>query len=263
MKQTNHSKNRPFPFYTLWLPITSFQQLRKNFKTCNKLEETEYDNNSNWSWLAFSYGEVIITVDSLGFFYLDNIASLEEKEEVLELLYRLLNAETIDNIKETFLNKQIGYRSHNKKDFVDFLERISIGFDNIIDKVKLEYIYSHLYVDLTKQNEEKEEKKYKISSVKEMKFSLETNDNEYLESNFQTILNRNFKKILEKSIYYTHSLEFNKGEVYSLSIINQSCTKLADFVNFELFVNDEDKSDERDKLFCQVLKTDIPHLKNK
>jgi len=265
MKQLNQSENK---FYTLWLPITSFQQLRKNFRSCEKLKEREDDRNSNWSWLAFSYGNVDITADSLGFFYLDKISSPEQKEEVLELLYGLLNTESINNIKETFLNQQIGYKSNNekdndKKDFVDFLKNISIGFDNIINKVKLEYIYSHLYVDLTKQdknkkiNRDKEEKKYKISSVKEMKFSLDTTNSKHLESNFQTILNRNFKKILEKSIYYTHSLAFEKGEVYSLSIIDENCTKLADFVHFELFVNDEDNSNKRDELFCNVLKKAI------
>jgi len=257
MKQMKHSKNKLFPFYTLWLPITSFQKLRKNFKTCEKLEEREDETNSNWSWLAFSYGEVVITADSLGFFYLDNITSSEQKNEVLELLYGLLNTETIVNIEDTFLNKQIGYDAQEENAFILFLEKILIGFDNIIDKVKLEYIYSHLYVDLSKQSEEKKDKKYKISSVKEMKFSLETKNNEYLESNFQTILNRNFKKILEKSIYHTHSLDFEKGEVYSLSIINENCTEITDFVNFELFVNAEDRSDKRDKLFCQVLKKAI------
>jgi len=257
MKQTNQSKNRLFPFYTLWLPITSFQQLRKNLKACGQLELMEDDANSNWSWLVFSYGEVIITLDSLGFFYLDNIASLKQKRELLELLYGLLNPETIVNIEDTFLNKQIGYDAKEENAFVTFLEKISIGFDEIIDKVKLEYIYSHLYVDLTKQSEQKKDKKYKISSVKEMKFSLETTSDEHLQSNFQTILNRNFKKILEKSIYYTHSLDFEKGEVYSLSIINENCTKIADFVNFELFINDEDRSDTRDELFSQVLKKAI------
>jgi hypothetical protein len=257
MKQMKQSKNKLFPLYTLWLPITSFRALRKNFKSCEKLQEREDETNSNWSWLVFEYGEVVITVDSLGFFYLDKITSQEQKREVLALLYALLNSETIINIEETFLNKQIGYDAKEENAFVAFLENIAIGFEEIIDKVKLEYIYSHLYVDLTKQSEVNKDKKYKISSVKEMKFSLETNNSEHLESNFQTILNRNFKKILEKSIYYTHSLDFEKGEVYELSIIHENCKKIADFVNFELFINDSDQSKIRDKLFCQVLKKAI------
>ena len=245
--------------YVLWLPITSFRQLEENINQATDITLMEYNINSNWKWLIFRSNTVVITIDSLGFIYLDNISSLKQKRDILKRLSTLLNTETKVNIEDTFLNQQIGYDSQTEDDFIDFLEYIAIGFNNIIDKIKLEYIYSHLYVDLKQQesNQETKEHKYKISSEKQMKFSLDTTQEKSLDNNFHTILNRNFKNLLKKSIYHTHSLDFEKGEIYNLSIIEENCLCIADFVNFELFINTEDKSYQREELFCQVLKKAI------
>ena len=243
--------------YVLWLPISNFSLLEERIK--QKANISLIKHNSNWRWLVFNSDKVVITIDSLGFIYLDNISSLKQKREILTMLSTLLNEETIINIKDTFLNQQIGYESKKEDDFILFLEDITIGFNNIIDKVKLEYIYFNLYVDLSQQaeNEVSKESKYKISSEKKIKFSLENTKEESLDDNFHTILNRNFKNLLEKSIYHTHSLNFEKGEIYNLSIVKDNCISIANFVNFELFINKGKKSNKRNELFCQVLKKAI------
>ena len=248
--------------YTLWLPITDFTALRKKINSYKNINVVENDANSTWSWIVVNYKTATITIDSLGFIYLDNINTLELKERCLDFLEAFLNDETKMTIFDTFLNHQIGFnpnKNSEKELFKNFLNTILIGFNSLSENIKLEYIYARLYVDLNEQERGSEFKesdaKYKISSIKKMKFSFRKEEAE--DEKFQTILNRNFKNLLEKSVHYTNSLFFEKGELYGLSVIKKDFNQNSDFVNFELFVNKVDKSKHRQKLFNQIFKKAI------
>ena len=247
--------------YTLWLPITDFTKLRNEIQARDVIV-LENSANSTWSWIIFNFKTAKITIDSLGFIYLDKIDSIELKNSCLEFLEEFLNRETKITIFDTFLNRQIGYNNNENSEkelFIKFLDTVLIGFNPLSENIKLEYIYARLYVDLKEQDTDstlqKINSKYKISSIKKMKFSFRKEEER--DEKFQTILNRNFKNLLEKSVHYTNSLFFEKGELYELSIIKKDFNQNSDFVNFELFVNKEDKSQHRQKLFNQIFKKAI------
>jgi len=251
--------------WSLWLPITHFASLRKNVE--KELSLLEDNRNSTWSWIIFNYHDILVTIDSLGFIYLEHIKSIETFDKFLDFLSLVLNDDTKIQITDTFLNRYIGYDkgeeavSPNQEsiDFKEFLKNITVPFESIENKIKLEYIYSSLYVDLNRQENNdstvENKSKYKISSIKNMKFSLDTEKFE-LDRKFQTILNRNFENLLKKSIHFTHSLNFEHGEIYALDILDIKYN-ITDWINFELFINESSREDEKDKIFTQILKKSI------
>jgi len=248
--------------YTLWLPISNFTKLSNEIKLHKSVKILENESNSTWSWIVIAYENAIITIDSLGFVYLDNIDSNVLKESCLDFLGIFLNEETKRTIFDTFLNRQIGYTKSNESEkelLKNFLNTISIRFESLSENIRLEYIYARLYVDLSEQDSHaetnKNDSKYKISSIKKMKFSF--HNEEERDEKFQTILNRNFKNLLEKSVHFTNSLFFEKGELYDLSVIKKDFNENTDFVNFELFVNRKDMSQHRQELFNQIFKKAI------
>ena len=245
--------------WSLWLPITSFSSLKKSFMESSETVIKEKDRNNTWSWIIFEYQSTLVTMDSLGFVYLENVDSQEELDNFLSFFVKMLNSDTKMQITDTFLNREIGYvrekKSNEDKELERFFQNIIVPFMPIENRVKLEYIYSSLYVNLTEQgNNEELESKYKISSMKDMKFSLDSK--EEIDNKFQTILNRNFESLLKKSIHHTHSLYFDKGEIYNLSILDIK-HNITDWVQFELFINKSDKTEKRDKIFNQILKKAI------
>lgn len=252
--------------WSLWLPLTNFASLHEKIKkeTSNKIYK---NRNSTWSWLIFKHpSSVKVTIDSVGFIYLEEVHSAKALDEILTFLVNVLNEDTKVYITDTFLNQDIGYRknifsnSQKEKDqnFKKFLKHIVVPFESISEKIKLEYIYSKLYIDLQKQNNnhENEDQYYKISSLKDIKFSLDI-ENFKLDRKFQTILNRNFENLLQKSIYFTHSLQFEEGEVYKLKIL-EAQHNLSHWIQFQLFINKESKSfEEKDVILTQILKKAI------
>jgi len=242
--------------WSLWLPIVGFSSLREHLSSHVKFLEDR--KNSTWIWVVFEYEGVKVTLDSLGFVYFEHILSAEQLKSVLLFLSEMLNEETKIQITDTFLNRQIGYKEELEKgeiaSFKSFLESIVVPFESIEEKVKLEYISSHLHIDLSKKSRNESEDincKYKISSIQNMKFSLDT-ENYKIDRKFQTILNRNFENLLRKSIHHTHSLNFEDGEIYNLDILDIE-HGIVDWIDFELSINDENRNEEKEKIFKQIV----------
>jgi len=234
--------------YSLWLPITDFKEFTTNIKeeVINSSSEysqyREYENTA-WTWLKFSYKEIRITIDSLGFIYIDNVSSLEMLDKVLHCISKNLNEKTVLNIEDTFLNKQIGYKKEiSESSIFKFIKHIIVEIEPVIHNLKFEFISSFLRYD-----------ENIISESNSMKFSLKES-----EEKFQTILNRNFQKLLDKGIFFTNSLLFDNGEIYDLSITQNVDNFIKVFPELELKVNGKtgDKKDYR-KLYIEIVKKAI------
>ena len=190
-------------FYALWLPIIDFLEFEESIAHSSLISNFQTNSNNNWTWVKFSFEEVEITIDSLGFVYLDHLSE-EGLDEVLTFLAKNLNRETRENIESTFLNRNIGYeeRESEGEAMFHFLQGITLSFPSPVEQIKFEYIKSTLTLE-----------KKVLYNRKETKFSL-SDENE----NFYTILNRNFQNLLQKSLFFTHGLHLERGELYELSI---------------------------------------------
>ena len=189
--------------YSLWIPIVQFSKIKNN------LEKEEivfkYDSNNNWSWLTFKYEDASIIMDSLGYIYIE--LESNNYKIILNFIEKILNDETNFLIHETFLNSKIRHPD-NHISIANFMESVSIKISSY-SNLKIEYISSKLL-----HNEEK------ICDNNKIKFSLDT-ENPIEDTTFYQILNRNFCQLLKKSIYFTHGLAFEEGEIYDFSIFDK------------------------------------------
>jgi len=189
--------------YSFWLPIVQFQKIGKKLEEKNIF--SEYKSNSTWHWLKFQYENALIIIDSLGYIYIES--KRDNKRSVLNFIETILNDETNFLINETFLNSKIRHPD-NHIPIANFMESVSIKISSY-SNLKIEYISSKLL-----HNEEK------ICGNNKIKFSLD-NENPIEDTTFYQILNRNFCQLLNKSIYFTHGLEFEEGEIYDFSIFDK------------------------------------------
>ncbi len=198
--------------YALWLPLTGFHELCVSIEKEGYLDSARPSSNTNWSWITFTYKDVNITMDSLGFIFIDRVSHEDMLDEVFLFLVKNLNEKSRKNITHTFLNKNIGYvdnvggRSRDER-LVEFLRNVSISFNSIENALKFEHIDFNLSLN------EKE-----LFSEEKMKFSIENIDDD--SRSFHTILNRNFENLIKKGIFFTHGLDLEKGELYELSVVN-------------------------------------------
>lgn len=224
--------------YSLWLPITDFSELHANIE----IENIPIQKNTNWSWINFKYNDISFTIDSLGFIYLDGVTE-DTLLDALKFITKNLNEKTKVNIESTFLNKTIGYideadDSTEERELLKFLEKVVTPFPVISNNLLFEQINSSLVLDDKTFLEEDE-----------FKFSLkESNDS------FHTILNRNFQSMLKKSIYFTHGLHLEEGELYDLSIIENVYEEIKDKLpELKLRINGECQQKEKELLFKQII----------
>ncbi len=195
--------------YSLWLPIIQFQKISDNLK--EKGIVYNYKTNNDWHWLNFKYSNSLVVMDSLGYIYIETINS--NKKSALEFIEDILNNETKATIKDTFLNPKI-QSSKNSLSLVDFIDNVTIEVSSYLN-LKIEYISASLLID-----------KKKICSDNKIKFSLDKDNKTTEDSSFYNILNRNFCQLLNKSIYFTHGLDFEDGEVYGcLSLLSEDRLK--------------------------------------
>ncbi len=182
-------------------------------------------------------------MESLGYIYIETINS--NKKSALEFIEDILNNETKATIKDTFLNPKI-QSSKNSLSLVDFIDNVTIEVSSYLN-LKIEYISASLLID-----------KKKICSDNKIKFSLDKDNKTTEDSSFYNILNRNFCQLLNKSIYFTHGLDFEDGEVYGcLSLLSEDRLKpLLENIkesNISFRINNELK----DNLLLGVLKKAI------
>lgn len=200
--------------YALWLPLTDFDEF------CINLDRGEPLFNSNWFWITFNYKGVDITIDSLGFIFLDHVYQEDMLDEVYLFLVEKLNRKSRKNITHTFLNRSIGYidtggeRTRDKR-LVEFLKTVTISFNSIEDSLKFEHIDFNLSMDKTK-----------LFSEDKLKFSIEDIDDK--SRSFHTILNRNFESLIKKGIFFTHGLHLENGELYHLSVVDSVYKSIED-----------------------------------
>lgn len=189
--------------YSLWLPIVQFSKIKNNL---DKEHVTfKYQSNNNWGWLKFKYEDASIIMDSLGYIYIE--LESNNYKIILNFIEKILNDETNFLIHETFLNSKIRHPD-NHISIANFMESVSIKISSY-SNLKIEYISSKLL-----HNEEK------ICDNNKIKFSLDT-ENPIENTTFYQILNRNFCQLLKKSIYFTHGLAFEEGEIYDFSIFDK------------------------------------------
>ena len=210
---------------TFWLP-------RGEFLSKEEIEQRKESININIKNIDINKGIQITTlkyekdknttifIDSLGFYYIDITKEIEEKEKYKEEIFRyiveaFLPHKTKELIKNTFLNPKLICEEENlsqtnlskeelsKEKLIQFIKEISLEYysidELIIDKIKEKF-------------EDKEEKSY-------IKFTLSNPESYY--GNFHSILNRNLEKLLQKSLFYTHGVEFEINEIYNLSIFDK------------------------------------------
>jgi len=224
--------------YSLWLPITDFIDFSDNIKKYLKTEEIILSENSNWSWIEFIYLDANIIIDSLGFIYFDKVKNIATRDELLLFLIENLNHKSITNIVSTFLNKNIGFQEKDENSLFKFLQSIITPFETIDNKLQFAHIMAILSVDGKS-----------VSSTEGLKFSLTT-----LDDGFHTILNRNFQSLLNKSIFFTHGLYFEKGEIYNLTVVENTYENIEKLPELKLHINGIEKLEKRKKLFEQVVK---------
>ena len=232
--------------YALWLPLTDFHELCSNIKKEESLQSSEPLFNSNWSWITFKYKHATITMDSLGFIFIDEITQENIVHELFVILVKILNKKSIKNITQTFLNKSIGYTDNigaRSQDalLVEFLKNVTTSFKELDNAIKFEYIDFNLSL-----------KEQELFSENKMKFSMK-NTKENNNIRFHTILNRNFENLIKKGIFFTHGLHLEKGELYQLSITKNIYKNLEKHLpKLELKINKE-KSQEEPKLVERVV----------
>ena len=207
----NKQKNQT-NLYALWLPFTDFHELCINIKKADYLDSPSPSFNRNWSWITFQYKEADITMDSLGFIFIDRVRQEDTLDKFFLFLVQNLNKKSRRNITHTFLNKSIGYvdsvdsRSRDER-LVEFLKNVSISFNSIDNALTFEHIDFNLSFN-----------QKKLFSEERIKFSI-ANIHDNNNRSFYTILNRNFESLIKKGIFFTHGLELEKGELYELSVI--------------------------------------------
>ena len=116
--------------YSLWLPIVNFQDFKKNI---DKKYILENHKNSNWSWVIVRYSDSTITIDSLGYVYIEMDELEQEIKDnpyILQFIANSLDNETKIIINETLLNKKIGYVDENLRMDI-FLQSILIKINPI------------------------------------------------------------------------------------------------------------------------------------
>jgi hypothetical protein len=224
--------------YALWLPFTDFQELCLNITKEGYLESATPSFNTSWSWITFTYNEANITMDSLGFIFIDGINQTNTLDEFFIFLVEVLNKKSRRNITHTFLNKSIGYvdtltQSRNQR-LVEFLKKVTTSFSEIDNALKVEYIdfnLSHNHKNLFSE----EKMKFSISNVEDVNYK-----------SFHTILNRNFENLIKKGIFFTHGLNLEKGELYQLSVIKNIYKNIEKFLpKLELKINGNKAKEER------------------
>jgi len=229
IKETKH-------LYALWLPITDFDEICTTLYQKKYLKKSTPNSNINWFWLTFPYEESIITIDSLGFIFIDNIGK-ESLTQILIFLVSILNERSKQNITDTFLNK-----SPTDSSLIKFLETITISFSSITNSIKCEYIQFNLNAGGKE-----------FFHQDRVKFSMDKIDEE--SQSFYTILNRNFENVLKKSIFFTHGLQLEEGEIYPLSINQTIYKKIKESVpSLKIVINKKEREEERDALLEKVIK---------
>ena len=232
--------------YALWLPFTDFHELCISIQKEGYSDSSDPSVNTNWSWIIFNYKDAHITMDSLGFIFIDGITQKNTLDEVFAFLVKILNKKSRENISHTFLNKSIGYvdtlgtQSRDKR-LIEFLRNVTTSFSAIDNALKVEYIDFNLSFN-----------QKKLFSEEKMKFSIaDVEDNNY--KNFHTILNRNFENLIKKGIFFTHGLNLEKGELYQLSVIKNIYKSIEKFLpKLELEINGK-KAIKETKLIEKVV----------
>jgi hypothetical protein len=231
--------------YSLWLSITNFEDLVENVS--KSLQEVlEVYENSNWKWTVFRYQGAKVTIDSLGFVYIDE-ASEEDKNAFLLFLAKSINTKTISNIEDTFLNQQIIELPDEKRNLYsstdrsqnifNFLDDITVKVEDPRQNIAFDYIITDL---LNVQS--------KDIAPFGLKFSLKEPDKP-----FHSILNRNFEKLLNKGVYFSQGLTFEEGEIYPLSITKNAEHYIEHLPKLNIEINGKPISDELKNQLCQQL----------
>jgi len=252
--------------YTLWLPIENFNQLKKNIllaelkkttnfkhtksvkdipyqydKFCKKSIKFEFNSNTNWEWITFNDDNLKIIIDSLGFFYITTDNDKINIDEIAQKILTYIDKTTKDLIDHTFIYYRLLDKKKEENDVErgGFIKSIIIEFDNDA-KIEIKAIKTSIKNGTNCNSDKFYNKSYiKISSK---------------ETNFENMLNRNFQHLLEKSLYYTNGCNFEDGEKYdNLDII------INNNIGFKIGieVNNEDKTDQTDKITKQVLQKAI------
>jgi len=215
---------------TFWLPMVHFSELEEKNKDYVK-ESTQIRTIHH---KIDSYTTVFI--DSLGFYYIDTKKTSLEENIYEYLVKNLITLQTKALIEATFLNKKIMCKEDN--DFSKFLKEIALKYHSIdeltIDKIKERF-------------EDKKEKSY-------IKFTLSNPESYY--GNFHSILNRNLEKLLQKSLFYTHGVEFDTNEIYNLSIFDKE--KIEELKNtLKIIASKNNQPINTEKLKANIIKKAI------
>ena len=237
--------------YVLWLPIIKFDGFCLDEFHCLGGDEygrkisVEGENstphpyrNDTWKWRILKPKgrgiSVKITVDSLGFFYIETGI---EKKEIARYIYKLLDKLTKRLILKTFLNKDIQHiedekEKSEKEFFIDFISGLIFEIDIDISKIKVDLVcFSY-----SKKNRVDIEDGF--SNEHHIKISLDNGD---LNGNsFNNLLNRNFDRLLKKSICFTKKRAYDSGEVYGwLDLLK---TKDFENINIPFDINIDENS---------------------
>ena len=217
---------------TLWLPITNFNEIEKkiNHLEGEMRDSSTFNTTVNRNWKVKTHTKTIedieykLILDSLGFIYIESISPHIDKSVILGYLNsEILNKKTKKLIENTFLKLSILCENHT--DFNKFLCDISIEI--AVDSIEIEYLKYNIKYD--------KENIYKNKS--KVKFIIKSK-NSSDESHFESIINRNFKKLLEKSLFYSHGLKYDKNELYELKSITNIVSIPPEF-KLDIFENSE------------------------
>ncbi|CAA6811490.1 MAG: Unknown protein [uncultured Sulfurovum sp.] len=243
--------------YTFWLPMVDFTEMHHKLndeeikRLLEKLKKIKFTSNprkvtlrdfeyhriefykkfkveSGTHLIKFDYSGQSIIIDSMGFFYIET--NEETYKEVFEFIIKILSEKTKEFIKFTFLNDDIAcmekIEDDEKEVFYNFLNSIKTTFPNI-ENIILQTIEYRLFHK--NQNEEN-------SSIQKFKLTLKEkafNNNEI--TDFSNIINRNIVNLVEKSLFYTHGLHYEQGEIYDLKIFsNPVIDELVEHFSLEL-----------------------------
>ena len=252
------SKDTGYKLKLCWLPIIQFSKLIDNLSKETEIDiDRDADLSSNKNQIRsikLTYKNLKIYIDSLGFLYLEptkNETTEEEIREFIEIFAKSLSIKNRQFLNDTFLNKDIINNRNNNNDnlnITDFIENISININKIdsLDIKHIEYSLNSTY----RYNFFKKNRKSKVK--------LTIKDNATKED-LNNIINRNLVKILEKSIFYTHSLEFEENEIYNLSIFKNNSDTIEQLTNnleFILKENGQEK-DSNKKILTNAIKKAI------
>jgi hypothetical protein len=216
--------------YTFWLPIIEFKKFKKNLLQ-NGFVIT--NNNETEKYYYFQYSNATIIIDTLGFFYIEN-SSAKSIKAIFKIIADSLNQETKDLINLTFLNEHISC-DLEKKSYTEFIE--SIYFKTTLDTFSLDEIFYQLQNDFHNKN---------------FKFTSDEN------SSLANIINRNFIQLLEKSLFFTHGLEYEKGEIYNLALFNAiDIKKIISKISLDVYLNNKKQKQQNQKILESIIKKAI------